>query len=68
MPLNVFTYSSALRIINGSDTHLPSSLKIRTLAIESAIAPISESVSPFKPLVTAPIGLTSTKPASFPKR
>ena len=68
MPLKVFTYSSALRIINGSDTHLPSSLKILTLAMESAIAPISDNFSPFKPLVTAPIGLTSTKPASFPSR
>ena len=66
IPLNVFTYSSALRIINGSETHLPSSLKIRTLAIESAIAPNSASCSPCKPFVTAPIGFTSTNPAALP--
>ena len=66
IPLNVLTYSRALRIINGSDTHFPSSLNILTPAIESAIAPSSANCSPFNPLVTAPIGLTSQRPASLP--
>ena len=49
IPLNVFTYSSARRIKSGSETHLPSSLKIRTRAFEFAIAPSSASASPFSP-------------------
>ena len=65
-PSNFLTYSSALRITSGSNTQLPSSLKTRTLARESAIAPISAKFSPFKPSVTAPIGKTSTNPALCP--
>ena len=61
-------YSRALRMTSGSETQFPSSLKTRTRATESAIAPISESVSPLRPCVTAPIGKTSSKPASCPKR
>ena len=67
-PLKVFTYSNARRISKGSETHFPSSLKILTFAAESAIAAISASCSPFNPFVTAPIGLTSHKPASLPNR
>ena len=63
-PPNFLMYSRALRITKGSDTQLPSSLNTRTRATESAIAPISDSDSPFKPWVTAPIGNTSNNPAS----
>ena len=45
---------------SGSQTQNPSSLKTRTRARESAIAPSSASRSPFWPTVTAPIGCTVT--------
>ena len=48
-PSNFFIYSNARRMTSGSETQLPSSLKTRTLATESAIAPISDSFSPFNP-------------------
>ena len=67
-PLNFFTYSSARRITRGSKTQCPSSLKTRTRATESAIAPISARCSPSKPRVTAPIGNTSSKPVACPSR
>ena len=51
-------------MISGSKTHFPSSLNTLTRAAESAIAPISESVCPFNPCVTAPIGKTSHEPAA----
>ena len=57
-PSNVATYSSARRMSCESCTHLPSSLNTRTAAREVAIAPISESFSPARPTVTAPIGRT----------
>ena len=67
-PSNALTYSSARRISRGSATQCPSSEKIRTRAAESAIAPSSASRSPASPTVTAPIGCTSTRPASRPSR
>ena len=63
-PSNFFIYSRARRITKGSNTQLPSSLNTRTRAIDSAIAPISERALPSSPFVTAPIGKTSSKPAS----
>ena len=56
-PSNAFTYSSARRMISGSETQKPSSVKTRTRARESAMAPSSASRSPASPTVTAPIGL-----------
>ena len=53
-------------MMSGSQTQKPSSLKTRTRARESAIAPSSASRSPFCPTVTAPIGCTVTKPAASP--
>ena len=67
-PSNFFTYSSARRITRGSKTQCPSSLKTRTRAMESAIAPISARCSPSSPRVTAPIGNTSSRPAACPSR
>ena len=45
-PSKALTYSSARRISSGSLTQTPSSLKTRTRAAESAIAPSSASCSP----------------------
>ncbi len=67
-PSNAFTYSSARRISFGSATQKPSSEKIRTFAAELAIAPSSAICLPARPTVTAPIGCTSTSPASRPSR
>ena len=67
-PPNFLMYSNARRMTSGSDTQFPSSLKTLTRATESAIAPISERVSPLSPCVTAPIGKTSRSPASCPSR
>ena len=49
IPLKVFTYSRARRISKGSETHFPSSLNIRTLAFELAIAPSSARDLPANP-------------------
>ena len=68
IPSNAFTYSRARRISRGSATQWPSSEKIRTLAAEVAIAPSSASCWPASATVTAPIGCTSTRPASRPSR
>ena len=57
-PSKDFTYSRARRMISGSHTQKPSSLKTRTWAREVAMAPSSARRSPFCPTVTAPIGCT----------
>src|SRR6218665_76788 len=61
-PSNTFTYSSARRMSNGSETHSPSSEKTRTRARDAAIVPSSASRSPASPTVTAPMGCTIAYP------
>ena len=51
-----------------SCTQRPSSENTRTRALERAMRPISDSSSPASPLVTEPTGMTSTRPASRPRR
>ena len=51
----------------GSETHLPSSEKTRTLERERAIDPRDASCLPSSPLVTAPTGRTSTQSAASPR-
>ena len=65
-PSKALTYSSARRITRASWTQCPSSEKTRTRARERAISPSSASSSPASPLVTAPIGCTSTRPVRSP--
>ena len=65
-PSNCFTYSRARLITNGSETQFPSSLKTLTFAFECAIDAKSANSLPSSPLVTAPIGKTSTKPTLAP--
>ena len=66
-PPKALTYSSARRMTRGSATHLPSSEKTRTRARDRCMRPSSASSSPARPLVTAPTGCTSTRPAATPR-
>src|SRR6218665_805044 len=66
-PSNAFTYSSARRMSNGSETHSPSWEKPRAGAGEAAIVPSSASRSPASPTVTAPMGCTVAYPADTPR-
>ena len=66
-PPKDFVYSRARLISKASLTHLPSSLKTFTLAVDWFIRLKSARALPSRPLVTAPIGNTSTYPARSPR-